>query len=175
MKRLRQATGGVKRLRRATTGARRFAGASIAAACLAATVAACGGHTATKQDVIARGNAICAQALREIRALPAPISGGTSTAGLAKYLAQVVPIIHTEIGGLRKLPHPPRDRALLQRFLAAMGSTEARYRAVLAAARSGDSASVSAALSALAGGASVTLAGQYGLTQCATAGGTAVS
>ncbi len=152
---------------------RRVASTTVAALCLALT--ACGGHTATKQDVIARGNAICAQALREIRALPAPISGGTSTAGLAKYLAQVVPIIHTEIAGLRKLPRPPRDRALLNRFVAAMSGSEAQYQALLAAARSGNSAAVSQALSALAGGSSPTLASQYGLTQCASARGTAVS
>jgi hypothetical protein len=153
------------------TGRRWMAG--IAAACLAAT--ACGGHTATKQDVIAQGNAICAGALRNIRALPTPASAEASTAALAKYLEQVVPIIHTEIAGLRKLPRPARDRALLDRFLAAMGTTESQYRTLLAAARAGDSASVSEALSALAAGSSTTVARRYGLTQCANAGGTAVS
>lgn len=152
----------MRRLRRATV-----------AACIAAT--ACGGHTATKQDVIAQGNAICAGALRDIRALPTPASAEASTGALAKYLEEVVPIIHTEIAGLRKLPRPARDRALLTRFLAAMGTTEAQYRTLLAAARSGDAAAVSEALSALAGGPSSKLASQYGLTQCANASGTAVS
>ncbi len=152
---------------------RRLTRATIAAACLA--VAACGGHAATKQDVIAQGNAICAGALRDIRALPAPASAGSSTAALAKYLEQVVPIIHTETAGLRKLPRPARDGALLNRFLAAMGTTEAQYRTLLAAAQSGSSAAVSGALSALASGPSATLASQYGLTQCANASGTAVS
>ncbi|MGH2896689.1 MAG: hypothetical protein ACRDPM_25945 [Solirubrobacteraceae bacterium] len=153
---------------------RRLAPAAIATACLAVT--ACGGgHAATKQDVIAQGNAICAGALRDIRALPAPVSAGASTAGLAKYLAHVVPIIQTEVVGLRKLPRPARDRALLNRFLVAMGTTEAQYRALLSAARSGNSAAVSEALSALADGPSAKLASQYGLTQCANASGTAVS
>jgi hypothetical protein len=152
---------------------KRLAHAAIVAGCVAIT--ACGGHTATKQDVIARGNAICAGALRDIRALPAPASAGASTAGLAKYLQQVVPIIHTEIAGLRKLPRPTRDRALLDRFLAAMGTTEVQYRGLLAAARSGDAAAVSQALSTIASGPSADLARQYGLTQCANANGTAVS
>lgn len=85
---------------------RRRACAAVTAACLAVSVAACGGHTATKQDVVARGNAICAGALRDIRALPAPTTGGDSTAALAKYLAQVVPIVHAEVVALRKLPGP---------------------------------------------------------------------
>lgn len=154
---------------------RRLARTAIAAACLAVAVSACGGHTVTKQDVIAQGNAICAGALRDIRALPSPALAGSSTAALAKYLAQVLPIIHTEVAGLQKLARPARDRALLNRFLAAIGSTEAQYRTLYAAARAGDSAAVSEALSALGGGPSATLASQYGLTQCANASGTAVS
>lgn len=144
------------------------------AACL--VVAACGGgHAATKQDVIARGNAICAGALRDIRALPSPATGGASTAALAKYLQQVVPIIHTEITNLRALPRPTRDRALLDRYLAAMTATEAQYHALIAAARSGNSAAVSDALSTLAASPAAGLADRYGLTQCASAAGTAVS
>ena len=152
---------------------RRLAPTAIATACLAAT--ACGGHTVTKQDVIAQGNAICAGALRDIRALPTPASAGSSTAALAHYLQQVLPIIHTENASLRKLPRPARDRSLLDRFLAAMGSTETQYRSLLAAARSGDSAAVTNALSADAGRTATKLASGYGLTQCANASGTAVS
>lgn len=143
-------------------------------ACLA--IAGCGsGHTATKQDVVARGNAICAGALRDIRSLPAPASAGGSTGGLAKYLRQVVPIVHKEIAGLRALPRPTRDRALLDQYLAAMAAVESKYRAVLAAARSGDAAAVSGALSTLAASPAAGLAQRYGLSQCASASGTAVS
>jgi hypothetical protein len=142
--------------------------------CLAIT--GCGsGHTATKQDVVARGNAICAGALRDIRALPAPAVAGGSTGGLAKYLQQVVPIVHKENAGLRALPRPARDRALLDQYLAAMAAVESKYRAVLAAARSGDAGAVSDALSTLAGSPAAGLAQHYGLTQCASASGTAVT
>jgi hypothetical protein len=147
--------------------------AALAAGCITAT--ACGGHPVTKKDVIARGNAICAGALRDIRALPSPAAAGASTAGLAKYLQQVVPIVDKEIAGLRALPRPARDLAVLQRYLAAMTGIDSQYRALLAAARSGDSTAVSARLSTLAGSPAAGLASRYGLTQCASASGTAVS
>lgn len=150
--------------------------AAMAAIAAALAIVGCGsGHTATKQDVVARGNAICAGALRDIRALPAPATAGGSTGGLAKYLQQVLPIVHKEIAGLRALPRPARDRVLLDQYLAAMGAAESKYRAVLAAARSGDSAAVSDALSTLAASPAAGLADRYGLTQCASASGTAVS
>ncbi len=135
----------------------------------------CGGHTATKQDVIARGNAICAGALRDIRALPAPASAGASTAALAKYLGQVVPIVDRETDGLRALPRPARDRALLRSYVAALGAADRQYRTLLAAARSGDAAGVSQTLAALASSPAAGLAGRYGLAQCASASGTALS
>lgn len=150
--------------------------ASAVAVATCVTLAACGGgHTATKQDVIAQGNAICAGALRDIRALPAPPTGGASTAGLAKYLQQVVPIIHKEIADLRALARPARDRALLDRYLSAEASNESAYRALLAAARSGNSPAVSATLATLANSPAAVLADRYGLTQCASASGTGVS
>jgi hypothetical protein len=150
--------------------------ASAAVIAAGAILAACGsGQTATKQDVIARGNAICAGALRDIRALPSPTTGGATTAELAKYLGQVVPIIHKEIADLHGLPRPARDRPLLDRYLNAVAGTESEYRALVAAARSGNSPAVSSTLATLANSPAATLAARYGLTQCASAFGTAVS
>ena len=134
-----------------------------------------GGHTATKKDVIAQGNAICAGALRDIRALPSPAAAGASTGGLAKYLQRVVPIVDKEISQLRALPRPAGDRAVLERYLAAMKAIDAQYHGLVAAARSGDTTAVSDRLSSLAASPAAGLAEQYGLTQCASASGTAVS
>ena len=72
--------------------------ATIVAACLAAT--ACGGHTVTKKDVIARANAICINALRAVRSLPPPAGATGSPAALAAYLEKVAPIV--ENGGVRR-------------------------------------------------------------------------
>ncbi len=146
-------------------------------AILAATLAvtACGGHTATKQDVIARGNAICAGALRGIRALPPPSSGTGSAAALSAYLQQAIPLIDKELTGLRALPRPALDRSLLTRYEAAQASAEQEYRALAAAARAGDAGAVADALAALRANPAGALAAQYGLTQCASAAGTGVS
>jgi hypothetical protein len=147
---------------------------AIIATCL--VLAGCGGgHQATKQDVVSRANAICAGALRDIRALPSPATAGGSNSGLAKYLQQVVPIVHKEVANLGALPRPARDRSVLTRYLAAMADVESNYRALLAAARSGDAGAVSDTLSTLAASPAAGLAERYGLTQCASASGTAVS
>jgi hypothetical protein len=148
---------------------------AIAAIATCVALAGCGGaKQATKQDVVSRANAICTGALRDIRALPSPAAGG-STSGLAKYLRQVVPIIDKEVANLRALPRPARDRAVLDRYLAAMAGVDAKYRALLAAARSGDAGAVSDTLSTLAASPAAGLAERYGLSQCASASGTAVS
>jgi hypothetical protein len=138
-------------------------------------VAACGSHAATKQDVIARGNAICAGALRDIRALPAPAGGATSPSALSAYLQQAIPLIDKEIAGIRALPRPARDRSLLVRYEAALTAGEHGYRALSAAARAGDATAVADALATLRANSAETLAAQYGLTQCASAAGTGVS
>ena len=138
-------------------------------------VAACGGHTVTKQDVIARGNAICAGAVRDLRATPVPAAGETSLPGLATYLGAVTPILQREISNLRALPRPAEDRALLDRYLAAVTKSGATYRALEAAARRGDQDGVNQALAELQADPSSSLAARYGLNQCAGGAGTAVA
>lgn len=149
--------------------------ATLGALLVAGAVSACGGHSVTKQDVIARGNAICAIALRQIRALPAPTSGGASPRAMSRYLEQVVPIIEKEIAGIRALPQPQQDRALLHRYVTAMSGTATQYKALAAAAKSGDSDAISQDLANLADSPAASLAGAYGLSQCASAAGTAIS
>ncbi len=151
---------------------RRGALPALAAACIAAT--GCGGHTATKQDVIARGNAICAGALRDLRATPYPASGKTSLANLAAYMDAVLPIVQREVSSLRALPRPAADRRLLNQYVAAVSSSASAYRSLAEAARRGDQAGVNQALATLQANPAATLAGRYGINECATAGSTAV-
>jgi hypothetical protein len=146
---------------------------SLAGALAALVIAACGGHTVTKQDVIARANAICAGAQRDLRATPPP-AGGTSLSGLAAYLRAVTPILQREVSNLQALPRPAADRALLDQYVSAVARSGATYRALTAAARRADQDAVNQALAQLQANPSSSLAARYGLNQCAGAAGTAV-
>jgi hypothetical protein len=146
----------------------------VAAALAALVVTACGGHTVTKQDVIARGNAICAGALRDLRATPPPAGGETSLPGLAAYLRTVMPILRRENASLQRLPRPTADRALLGQYLSAVAKSDATYGTLAAAARRGDQDAVNQALAQLEANPASSLAARYGLSQCTGAAGTAV-
>jgi len=147
---------------------------AAAAAALLGTwaLAACGGQGVTKADVIARGNAICTKSLRQIRAVQTP---GGSAADLAGYLAQVAPIVQLEAKQIRALPRPAAQRSLLQRYVEAVTSDASTYQALAAAAHSGNDGAVAQGLAQLRASPSASLAAQYGLTQCAAPGSTAVS
>jgi hypothetical protein len=152
------------------------AAGTVGAVVCGLAVAACGGggsgSSATRQDVIARGNAICAATLRAERATPSP--SGTA-ASLAAYFTSVLPVVEKEAAQLRSLPRPARDRDVLARYLTAIGALEHEYRALAAAAAAGDSGATAQALAALRASPAPALAGRYGLTQCAAAAGTGVS
>jgi hypothetical protein len=147
---------------------------ALAAALAALVVAACGGHTATKQDVIARANAICAGATRDLLATPPPAGGETSLPGLAAYLQAITPILQREISNLKTLPRPAADRALLEQYVSAVAQSGATYRTLGAAAQRGDQDGVNQAFAQLQANPASSLAARYGLTQCAGAGGTSV-
>ena len=72
-------------------GHQRLAPTTIAAGCLAIGVTACGGHTVTKQDVIARANGICITTLHAVSTCRA--RRREPPAALAPYLDKVVPIV----------------------------------------------------------------------------------
>jgi hypothetical protein len=140
------------------------------------TVAACsGGHAATKKDVIARANGICVNTLRAVRNVPPPTRSSGSLPALATYLGKVAPIIDKEAADTRALPRPAHDRAVLDRYVAAVSAGAIQYRAAATAARNGDAADVSQALAALRDNAAPALASQYGLTECSAAAGTKTS
>jgi hypothetical protein len=136
-------------------------------------VTACGGHTVNKQDVIARGNAICAAAQRDLLVTPSP-GGETSLPGLGAYLRAVMPILQREVSNLQALPRPAADRALLNQYVAAVTKSGTTYRALAAAAGHGDQDGVNQALAELQVNPASSLAARYGLNQCAGATGTAV-
>jgi hypothetical protein len=147
---------------------------ALAAALAAFAVTSCGGHTVTKQDVIARANAICAGALRDLRATPPPAGGETSLPGLAAYLRSVAPILQREASNLQTLPRPAADRAVLDQYVSEVAKAGATYRALAAAALRGDQDAVNLALAQLEANPASSLAARYGLSQCTGAAGTAV-
>ncbi len=139
----------------------------------ALALAACGSHTITKMDVIARGNQICETAASSVRSVTPP-SGG-SLSGLAQYYKRVTPIVQTEVKQLRALPRPPQDRALLNRYLDAISSSATEYKALAAAAQDGDRAALASASAALRSNPAASLAVRYGIAQCGASPGTAAS
>ena len=145
---------------------------TIVAACLAAT--ACGGHTVTKKDIIARANGICINALRAARSLPPPTGAGSPEA-LAGYLDKLAPIVENEASQTRALPRPAKDRTILNRYVAAVTAAANQYRAVATAARKGDAAGVSQGLAALRVNPASALAARYGLVRCNASAGTGVT
>lgn len=147
---------------------------ALAAALAAVTVlavAGCGSSSPTRQDVIDRGNAICASALRSLRAIPSSTAGGNP----GGYFARVLPIVEAETTQLRKLPRPAAQRALLGRFIAAATRDTATYQALARAARAGDVGGENTALSVLRDSPSSSLAQRYGLVQCGAVTATAGS
>jgi hypothetical protein len=141
--------------------------------CVAVAVSACGGHTVTKKDVIARGNQICQTAASSVRAVPPPT--GQSLPELAQYYKQVTPVVQAEVKQLRELPRPSQDRALLNQYLDAIGSSASEYDALVSAAQNGDRAAVDSASAALRSNPAASLATRYGITECGGSLGTAAS
>jgi len=132
----------------------------------------CGGSAPTRQDVIARGNAICSSTLRAIRAVAPPAGGGSLLQDLSVYLQHVLPIIDKEVTGTRGLPRPAPHRAVLDRYVAAVAAAGSSYAALATAAREGNRGAVSAALARLRASRAQSFAAQYGLKACAAAAAT---
>lgn len=143
-------------------------------AALTVALAGCGSSAETKQDYTARANAICATAIRNVRNVATPsATGDVSLPALARYLRAVTPIVESELKQLRALPKPAADRALLDRYLAALAAAASQYKALASAAMAGDHGSMNAATAALQSNQDASLAARYGLTSCTGATGTA--
>jgi hypothetical protein len=146
---------------RSTTRALSLLLATVAAA---AAIPACGGHSATPKDVIARANAICFTAQQSARSVASP--GAADTKALAAYFDKVVPIVAKEARQLAALPRPAQRRATLNHYVAAVGRSVSDYRAAARAAAAGDAGGVSRALARLQSIEATRYARAYGLSQC---------
>jgi hypothetical protein len=137
-------------------------------------LAGCGAsHAASRKDVIARGDAICATAASAVRSVPPP--SGQSSASLARYYRRVTPIVETEVRELRGLPRPAQDRVLMSRYVRAIASSAAQYQVLAAAAQRGDRGALARASAALRSNPAASLAARYGIADCAASPGTAAS
>jgi hypothetical protein len=154
----------------------RFVGATLALLTLAALLAACGSYT--KHDFTAAADAICASTVRETRTIAPPSFAGSESqrlSALSVYVAQVLPIVRSEVTKLRALRRPnanTRDHAALLSYLDAVAQSVEDYRALGAAARRGDPQGVTSAEAALGAGRVASLAASYGLRSCGAPGAT---
>jgi len=137
---------------------------AIAALIVATLVAGCGGHTATRQDVIARANAICFTAQQAARSVTSPGAGDTKA--LAAYFDKVAPIVAKEARQLAALPRPKPRQATLNHYVDAVGTSVADYRAAARAAAAGNDGGVTQALARLQSTGATRYARAYGLNQC---------
>jgi hypothetical protein len=142
--------------------------ALLGSAAVVLAVAGCG--SITKKDVIARANAICATAQRDLRAVAAPSS--TSPAALVSYLGQVVPIVDIEASQFRALPRPKQDLPVLGRWIESVQFAAADFRALRAGARLNDRQAINTAYAALRTSDETALAARYGAGVCAASTGT---
>src|SRR6185437_6493241 len=116
----------------------------------------------------------CINALRAARSVPPPAGAG-SRAALAAYLQKVAPIVEKEASQTRALPRPAQDRAILDRYVAAVTASANQYRTLARAASAGDLATVTQSLAALRASPVAALAARYGLTRCNVSAGSGVS
>lgn len=140
---------------------------------LAALLAGCGAYT--KQDFIARADAICASTVRKTRSIsPSAVgsSKGQQGASLAGYLALVAPIVKSEATQIGALQRPAQDRATLLEYLAALRQVANEYGALAAAVQRRDTQAVANTEAALRTSPLTSLASRYGLRECETPGAT---
>jgi hypothetical protein len=152
-------------------GGRRTRAIALGATYLA-LLGGCGSYT--KQDFVARADAICSSALRQIRTIPPPSSSARLNE-LAAYLREVLPVAQAESRQLHALKVPggsASEHRTLARYLAALSGTVQAYGRLAAAAAAGDPAGVAAAEAALRDSPSAALAAAYGLHSCGSARGT---
>jgi hypothetical protein len=135
-------------------------------------VAGCG-STVTKHDVVVRANAICANTLRSVRAVPPPTV--TTLASLEAYYGRVAPIVESEVTQLQKLPRPAQDKQVLDKWVSSMAMVGSDYRALLKAAQMHNKQGISEALGSLQASHAANLAARYGLRVCTGSEGTTVA
>jgi hypothetical protein len=146
----------------------------VLAILLTALLTGCGGGGFSKSDFIAQANAICANTLRQTRAI-APPAAASETGATAAYLGRLVPLVQSEADQLRRLKRHPgnaRDRLMLSQYFAALGQVVTAYHRLEAAARSGDSDTIASVEATLRASPVAALATAYGIRSCGTPGAT---
>jgi hypothetical protein len=150
-------------------------GTTAALITLTLLVAGCG-SSYSRQDFVDRANGICANAVRQTRAIPSSGAPQKNRA-LAEYLTQALPIAQSEADQLRALRRPPgtdREKAALTKYFSALTQQVTAIRRLKTAAAGGDSQGVAIAEAALTATQASSLAAKYGLRSCANPGATAV-
>jgi hypothetical protein len=138
-------------------------------------LAGCGSTTTAKGRYVARGDAICADQKRQVRAIPPPnFDPATATPAQAKsataFLDRTLELSRDHLKQLRALPDPKQDKALVQRTYAAEDEVLKAVDDARRSAGRGDPAGLRAALiraqtlSTKADG----LARQFGFRVCGT-------
>jgi hypothetical protein len=153
---------------------------ALAAIVVAGLLAACGSSSSSKTSTsststsastsgaagfVSSANNICKSALAKVNAIPKP----TSTAGLARYLNQAVPIASNETAQLAALAPPSNLQASYQQFLSLTKRQQALARGAQAAANRGDiarAAVLSQRVQPLSTRSNA-VASSIGLTECA--------
>jgi hypothetical protein len=139
---------------------------AVAVVIVAALVAGCGGHAASRQDVIARANAICFTAQQAARSVASPTGAAPDTKMLAAYFDKLAPIVAKEARQLAALPRPRPRQTTLNHYIDAVGASVADYHAAARSAAAGDSGGVTQALARLQSTGATRYARAYGLNQC---------
>ena len=156
---------------------RRGATALAAAGLFAMLLGACGAGYG-KRDFTRRADAICASALRDLRALAPPNFGGPALQlrlALSAYDRQALSIVQAELARLRALPRPSQsahDAAMLHDYLSALNRAVGEYRSLASAVKAGNAGGTAAAETALAANPVAGLAAAYGLRSCSSPGAT---
>jgi hypothetical protein len=154
-----------------------WARGTVALLLLCGLLAGCGAYT--KQDFIARADAICVSTVRATRLIAPPSfahPGAQQLHALATYASKVLPLVQSEARQLRSLPRPTggalSDRTDLTSFLSAFAGVAADYQSLETAAAKADAAGVARAEATLNASPVTSLATRYGLRSCGTAGAT---
>lgn len=148
---------------------------AIACAVCVLGLSACGSSGTSKADYVKQADAICAKGDAQIKAVPMPLLTGapaTILKNLGTYVDRVLPVAQHVIGQLKALKQPSADKAVLQRYYAALDDAVARLGKLSVAAHQGDAKAVQSGAQALNSAQPDTLARQYGFKRCGGTGGT---
>ena len=129
-----------------------------------------GGEALTKQEWIAKADAICADAQERIQKLGDP---GTDLSKLAELTGDAKEILEAEVAAIRDLNPPPGDEQQIDAMLAQVENGSEALEALIEAATSGDISKLQEITAegsefSKASAEADRLASDYGLKECGT-------